>query len=279
MKAKIAFWSGRILTPFILLEWGAILTYFYCSHRLSAFLHPSFRPLVLVTGILLIVSAACVLVSDNHESASGCENDDCGHTYGKLSGGRLLFSLVLLVPIALAAKISPDGYGSIMIQNRGVAVSLENVRGLSNLSELSALSTPIQPQAKAAEVGDLLIAAQTAESRKEWTHRRVELTGQLYPTGENRFELTRMLILCCAADAQPLAVRVEFQEKPHLADLAWAKVVGTVDFTKKDATDIPFVTAETITPIPQPAEPYVYHGGSRTPVQHQGPFKFQLPPR
>ena len=51
---------ARILAPLTLLEWGGILTYFYFSGRIAAFLHPMFRPLVLVTGILLLITALCV---------------------------------------------------------------------------------------------------------------------------------------------------------------------------------------------------------------------------
>ena len=53
---------GRILAPLTLLEWGGILTYFYFSGRIAAFLHPMFRPLVLVTGILLLITALCVAI-------------------------------------------------------------------------------------------------------------------------------------------------------------------------------------------------------------------------
>ena len=59
MNPKILHKAGRILPPLALAEWGAILTYFYCSDRLTAYLHPLFRPLVFVTGILLLLSAMC----------------------------------------------------------------------------------------------------------------------------------------------------------------------------------------------------------------------------
>jgi hypothetical protein len=51
---------ARILAPLTLLEWGGILTYFYFSGRIAAFLHPMFRPLVLVTGILLLITTTSI---------------------------------------------------------------------------------------------------------------------------------------------------------------------------------------------------------------------------
>ena len=46
-----------------LAEWGAIMLYFYASGRIAAFLHPTFRPMIFVTGVLLLVTAAMVFYS------------------------------------------------------------------------------------------------------------------------------------------------------------------------------------------------------------------------
>ena len=73
---------ARILAPLTLLEWGGILTYFYFSGRIAAFLHPMFRPLVLVTGILLLITAACVAIF--HEDECSHEHDhEAGHGHGE----------------------------------------------------------------------------------------------------------------------------------------------------------------------------------------------------
>lgn len=358
----------------MLFEWGAILVYFYCSHRLAGLLHPNFRPPVLVTGILLLLAAGCVL--SGREDATELASCDCDHAHGKLTTGGLLGFLVLLLPILLATHLSPDTYGAVLIQNRGAAESLAGVpaaqnralrslpplvdaqgelpqqpgvtpqdgqlvdipkgwvppnapefspskdvpeddypsnaalaaklRADSNLSmaevqklpkgalspktPLKALNerpgaeTPLGKLAdvlkmadsplheegvgalsaggtgdcRAVEVVDLLVAAQSARLRQELTGQRVELTGQVLGAETGNLRLLRLLILCCAADAQPLAVRIETHEKCRLPQMAWVKVVGKVGFTNRGKESIPFLAAESISAIPRPEEPYLY---------------------
>jgi uncharacterized repeat protein (TIGR03943 family) len=140
---------GRILAPFTLLEWGGILIYFYYSGRIAAFLHPLFRPLVLATGILLVITAICVAIfheencshmshdHDHEHNLADHEQDQHGHSHGNLSVRRFLAFLILLLPLALAAKISPDSYGANLINNRGL---VEDVRGLPGISSRLAKS-------------------------------------------------------------------------------------------------------------------------------------------
>ena len=365
--------ASRLLAPIALFEWGAVLTYFYCSHRLTGFLHPSFRPPVLVTGILLIIAAACLLFSEDEQEAHHCDGENCDHSHAKLTIGSLLGFVVLLLPVLLTAKISPDSYGAVLVQNRGAAESLDGVPGAlarvqrplpsegtdmpsepgppdakdlavnipkgfvppnapefsasKNVSEeeypsntklteilrggemffpkdahepprwiphknapikalnerskedspfgslkdvlemadsslreggVVALKTAEDSRCLAVEVVDLLVAAQNGALMKELDGKRVALTGQVLQAEAGNFRLLRLLILCCAADAQPLAVRVETNEKTKPDQMAWVKVVGTAHFAKKGKGSVPVITAGKITAIPQPQEPYLY---------------------
>ena len=365
--------ASRLLAPIALFEWGAILTYFYCSHRLAGFLHPNFRPPVLVTGCLLLFAAACLLFSEGEPEAHDCAGENCDHSHAKLTVGGLLSFVVLLLPVLLAAKISPDSYGAVLVQNRGAAESLDGVPGAlarvqrplssdktdmpsepgppdakeltfnipkgfvppnapefsasknipeeeypsnTKLTEIlrggemffpkdahepprwvphknapikalnerskadspfgslkdvlemadsplhesgvAALKTAEDSRCLAVEVVDLLVAAQNRTLMKEMDGKRVALTGQVLQSEAGNFRLLRLLILCCAADAQPLAVRVETNEKTKPDQMVWVKVVGTAHFTKKGKGSVPVITAEQITAIPQPEEPYLY---------------------
>jgi uncharacterized membrane protein YcgQ (UPF0703/DUF1980 family) len=131
---------GQILAPLTLFEWGGILTYFYFSGRIAAFLHPMFRPLVLVTGILLLITAACVAIFREDESAHEHEHEEGasedqehhGHSHDRLSFGGFLAFLILLLPLALAAKISPDSYGANLINNRGLVEDIRSIPGAAS---------------------------------------------------------------------------------------------------------------------------------------------------
>ncbi len=352
---------GRILGPLTLLEWGGILIYFYCSGRIAAFLHPLFRPLVLLTGILLVLTAVCVAIfreencshlSDEHDSAEHEDDQDdhtAAHSQAELSFGRLLAFLILLLPLALAAKISPDNYGATLIKNRGL---VEDIRGLpgikggsaqsielysaiaSTSANISARSTALPgptpaastgtgqqksegtndsvalpsnappqgdtevigdavvtyqndfltPNKKAnikAQVTDLLYAAQEPSTRKDFEGKRVELIGQFVGEKTRRgkaapsadpsmFHLMRLVMVCCAADMMPAAVKIETARKPApLREMSWLKVTGVVHFRPRakkvdaDGTDYgdypePVIIADKIANTPAPREKYIY---------------------
>lgn len=289
MKERARYWAHRILAPLVLFEWGSILAYFYASHRIVAFLHPNFRPLVLVTGLLLLGTALCIFCSgDGSDTDCGydCEGDGCGIGRRRLSMGGSLAFAVLLAPIALAARIAPDGYGVVLMRNRGlgepsrgqVETRVEVARRSANTPEPLADSRPPLP----VQVGDLLLAAEKPASMQKLEGRLVELDGRVFVSGANEFELVRMLILCCAADAQPLAIRVQTDKPLDFPAMSWAKVVGKVRFVARGDTYRPVVQAGLITPIAQPADPNVYYGGSRVVMPRHltsKPFKIPLPPR
>jgi len=272
--------KGRLLASLTLLEWGVLLVYFYCSGRLTSLLIPSFHLLVLVTGILLCASGALLWWSDEKNPAEqNCVGGCCEHSHTGFGIGRFLSFLVLSVPVALAAVISPDSYGSVMIRNRGVIETVEKVADTPITPKHSPSQARPNDEPVTVEVGDLLIAAQSKSGMAQYDGKRVELTGQVYPLGEGKFELVRMLMLCCAADAQMLVVRVESDHDFRLPAMKWAKITGRVSFAKKGDHDIPVVAAEKVMPIAQPADPYVYRGGSLPAATSRGSFKLQLPPR
>ncbi len=267
--------ADRMLAPLTLFWWGALLTYFYCSHRLAALLHPDFHWPVLAAGFLLLGASACVLLQGRDpEEETGCGCNHCKPPRARMSPGQWFAFLVLLVPITAAAWISPDHYSQVMVQNRGVSDLPEEV--LAGMPPTVAVQPGQADPPLAVEVGDLLMASQTASGRETYAGKQVELTGQVFSLGPNRFELVRMLMLCCAADAQILAVRVE--GSCAVPAMQWAKVTGQVRFAGKGGLAVPVVTAGKVVSVPRPDNPYVYRGGSPIAASRTG-FKIPLPPR
>jgi uncharacterized repeat protein (TIGR03943 family) len=348
---------SRTLPSLTLFEWGAILSYFYFSGRIASFLHPMFRPWVLVTGVLLVLGALCVgflpeeICEHHHEH----EHDGDGHTHGRLTLGSVIAFLLLLLPLALAAKVSPDSYGADLIRRRGLIEDIRSLPGISSglsRAATAAGATPtrslpaqvatlhrsiarigaalennpqqsidksleeaaqepvidaplptqnsgnndappppsagdyqnpaLQPNESGnipVQVTDLLYAAQEPSTRKDFEGKRVEIIGQ-YLTGKKRapkqelkpdsFMLVRLVMVCCAADIMPAAVKIQSAKKPaHLRQTSWLRVVGEVHYRSRpkgpspDGIDYgdtpePVIVAASVSTIHAPAEKYVY---------------------
>ena len=267
MNDKTAHLAARLLAPVTLFEWGAILTYFYGSNRIAAYLHPSFRPLVLVTGILLLVSAACVLVG----GGTSCEDAGCCDPSQTRPSprGPLAFA-VLLLPIAFAAKLTPDSYSAAFLQNRGVSQSLAGPPTASKPKAPEAEAPGrVRDLPRAVSILDLMLAAQDDWAQKDFDGKLVSLTGRFYPQDIHCFGLVSILITCCAADAQTVAVRINMDNPPKWGELAWVKVVGRVSFQKSEDQNVPVIAAEKVTEIPSPEEQYIYP--QARPIKHSRP--------
>src|SRR5580704_17604268 len=101
----------------------------------------------------------------------------------------------------------------------------------------------------ALEVTDLLYAESEDSLRKMFADKTIEVVGQYLPGAEpNQFKLVRMFIVCCAADARPLAVPVEVSAPSTASDMGWVKVVGKATYTKNGDRVHVLLKADTVEP-------------------------------
>ena len=278
---------SRWLPCATLASWSAVLLYFYFSGRITAFLHPTFRPYVAIAGFVLAGMALVFLLFP--ADADCCSSAECGHGLSRLAAGKILTFLILLLPVTAAAIFSPDGFSKEAVLNRGIIMDASALRppGAKNLP-LTAPDLPLptsdgSPPAPAttpqpvpqdyltrtpegrivAEVLDLLYAAQDNALRQDFEGKAVELTGQLMPDASNnatgkRFKAVRMFMTCCAADARPVATLVECETLPNLPEMTWIKVTGTATFPIENGRRISILKADRIEKSGPPDETMLY---------------------
>lgn len=113
-----------------------------------------------------------------------------------------------------------------------------------------------------AEVTDLLFAADDDSLRPAFENRSVEIIGQFMPVKEttmaNRFQIVRMFMVCCAADARPIAISVDPKSPVNFPDMAWARIIGKVSFPLESGHRIPVVQAVSAAKCDPPAELMLY---------------------
>lgn len=283
--------SKRILTLFTLLLWGSLLLWFHGSGRIGSYLHPNFHPLVASAGAILLMLAAAWWWATARLVAT-CGDCDCHHGHGEssrsaLSAGAVFAFAVLLLPISAATLVSPGQFGEAAVMNRGVVtdlgqlpVALLPVAGfeaaplLGEGEEIPDVEDwPVDGEegveyytrgpdgAIQLETIDLLFAAGEEALREEFEGQRVSLVGQYVPpaaVGAGQFDLVRMFIVCCAADARPIGVPVAVPEEPDLPRMGWIRVTGTARFVEAGGTNQARLEAEKIEEVPAPSETVLY---------------------
>ena len=117
--------------------------------------------------------------------------------------------------------------------------------------------------ALAVQVPDLLYAAQDSSLRPDFEGKTIELIGQWMPdtvnnAKGNRFKLVRMMMVCCAADARPVAVLVEDSNQSKIPEMSWVKVSGRAIFPTEGGRLVAVVKAKSVTVTDPPEETMLY---------------------
>ena len=124
-----------------LATWSAILIGFYVTGHVRVFLAPEFRIGVLVAGLVMAAMALVFLIFP--ADASCCSSANCGHSLSRLTSGKVLTFLILLLPITTAAMFSPESFSSNVIKNRGVITDASALAGRTRSGPPAAVELPL----------------------------------------------------------------------------------------------------------------------------------------
>ena len=301
---------SRSLSLVALVAWGALMLYFYFSGRINEYLIPAYRPLVAVSGFLMLLIAGCLgftyVFGQRFQLVGGAAIDDCPDDFaspGKVRATQVLSFVLLVVPIWSAVGVSKDGFTAAAVLNRGIVSDASNLPGRRSSAPIAVATNPVVANANnanlgaivepplpgatpqndnasnnpldasqylkttpqgnvVAEVTDLLFAADDDTLRPAFENRSVEIIGQFMPTKDapvaNRFQLVRMFMVCCAADARPIAISVDPKSTINFPDMSWARVVGKVAFPVENGRRIPVVQAISAAKCDPPGELMLY---------------------
>jgi uncharacterized repeat protein (TIGR03943 family) len=189
-------------------------------------------------------------------------------------------AFVLVVPLFVAAMVSPDQFGETVVANRGYIEKINDLPGYRPSVEPPLPTVDSQETAVSEDSGgaylprneagqikaqtvDLIYAAEEPTMRSDFEGKDVELIGQFMPTRANnaegdRFNLVRMFVICCAADARPVAITVQTEKAQTIAEMSWVKVIGKVAFPVESGRKVPLVLAKSVTPCDPPEETFIY---------------------
>ncbi len=202
-------------------------------------------------------------------SASGCCDCDCSS--GAKSSQKAVFtasvSLVILVlPIALALAVQPKEFSSEGMRKRRLPSPRRDIKldravdwilGLADTtlsSEAAADTLPKEPT-----LLELIETAAIADP-EDLDGKFVTVVGRCdLPEGETsrQFELYRLLVTCCVADASAVSVEVARKDDVRLESGGWVRIGGILKFDDPIDSAMPVVHAATISKVSEPSEPYL----------------------
>jgi uncharacterized repeat protein (TIGR03943 family) len=206
------------------------------------FVKPSLLPWLIAAAVVLIALAVASIVRDLRHAPA----EEHGHRH------RPWLVWLLLVPIALTTFVVPPPLGAQGTAPEAIAATEPVRRAFPPLPAGRAPAVPIP---------DVVMRA-AADSANSLDRRLITITGFTlkYPEGT---DLGRVVIVCCAADAQLARIHLS---GPALAEAAgypedtWLQLEGTVvPGTSTASTNfIPTMAVSTVTRIEKPANTYAY---------------------
>jgi uncharacterized repeat protein (TIGR03943 family) len=285
--------NRRILTLVTLTTWSVLLLWFWLGGRVASYLHPQFHAYVAAAGIGLALLAPLwwwatrtTEVACGHCGCHGEEGHDA-EPRGGLSAGAVFAFTVLLLPVSAAAFISPSQFGEAAVMNRGIVTDItqlpsatpsfggswEDAPPVGDGELPDVMEWPDEQEEGVEyftrapdgsiqlETIDLLFAADEPGLREVFENQRVSIVGQYVPPRGGKtggFDLVRMFVVCCAADARPLGINIVAPEAVEVPRMGWVRITGVARFTPKDGRMEPSLELEKIDEVEAPRETFLY---------------------
>jgi uncharacterized repeat protein (TIGR03943 family) len=283
----------RVLTLLTLAVWAVLMLWFWGSGRVASYLHPQFHAYVAAAGFVLAVLTPLWWWA-TRQTEAGCDHcgchDDHGHDHeprSSLSAGSALAFVLLLLPVSAAAFISPSQFGEAAVMNRGIVTDVRQLPSAAPSFGTAWQNAPpvgdgdlpdIQDWPDEYEEGveyftrgpdgaieletiDLLFAAEEEVLREQFQDERVSIIGQYVPPrggAAGGFDLVRMFVVCCAADARPLGIKVVAPEAIEVPRMGWVRITGVARFTPQSGRMEPSLELEKIENVEAPRETFLY---------------------
>lgn len=200
-----------------------------------------------------------------------------------LHGGKALFSAavfaVALIGMAAAPSIGPklsqfaftDSLGGVYAASSdadvsGLAGGQEAVEQSSRGQDAALQEIPAQEQT----VRNIVMNEDTFSTWLSVLYTRLDsclgakitISGSVWKDSklfeQNEFAVARMMMVCCAADLQPVGLLAQWDSVETLTDGEWVEITGTL--SKKPYQDgfDPLIIAESVKKIAPPEREYIY---------------------
>jgi uncharacterized repeat protein (TIGR03943 family) len=202
--------------------------------------------------LTILASVAFIIVGLSYRIGSRHQHDHEGHSHDQFSWGGL--ALVAL-PIVLGLLVPPRPLGAAALTNRDVSV--ESLTSAAAPESNNVLARPKGER----NILDWVIDFRQAGDPAAFTGEEARVIGFAYRDerfAADQFMVARFVVSCCAADAAPLGLIVQWPDSQTLTDDQWVEVAGHIEPGRFAGEAMPILIADSITPTDIPERPYLY---------------------
>lgn len=235
----------------VLLLMGISIVLIVASGAFTRYVKPGLLPWLVASAVLLIALALVAIVGDirrggaRRGDAAGDESH--GHTH------RASIVWLLVIPILLLCFVTPPALRP--------SAAAPSVTAVSN-DVLNRAFPPLPPGAAPEVSLPEVLMREAQDTTGSLTNRSITVTGFVLNEAQG-VDLGRIVIICCAADAQLARIHLRgpaAAAAAGLPDNTWLRVQGQVIPVARQphSAVIPTLQATTVTRIDAPANPYAY---------------------
>ncbi|HEX5254799.1 MAG TPA: TIGR03943 family protein [Mycobacterium sp.] len=223
---------------------GAIIV----SGAFTRYVKPGLLPWLAASALLLIALALFAIIRDVRRG--GPRPSDCSEAHSHRTG----IVWLLVVPVLILIVVSPPA-----LRPSAAAPSVTTVsNAVLNRVPFAPLPPGNAPEVSLPEV----LEREVQDSTGSLTNRSITVTGFVLSEAQG-VDLARIVITCCAADAQLARIHLRGPAAIHAAGLpdnTWLRVEGRVEplIGQSNYLMIPTLEATMVMRIDTPANPYDY---------------------
>lgn len=110
------------------------------------------------------------------------------------------------------------------------------------------------------DIGDWIISLSYNPELSDYVGKSVEVTGFVFHPGnlpEKTFLVSRFVIRCCAADATPVGLKVDYDWEKYFKTDEWVQVKGKFEIRNINGSDDLIIIPESVEQVEVPERPYI----------------------
>jgi len=255
----------RRVMSLVVLCVGALLLYFYQHEKLGNYLKDKFHIYVLIGGLVAMVMAIFSFLTAGVE---GC----CGHDHGDDEDGAhehtsdmnpFVGLVIVMMPIVCSLKWTTHGISEAR-QDALSGIDVSSADFAFNdlppftIETLEKTKTKAPDGAYQLNIFELFFTAGDTVQEKVINGLYVETEAKLRNepnrnTNGKRMRLFRLMMTCCAADAQAVPMTIEFDgDTPDIGHNSWVRVAGVMSYERENGVVYPLLKVKRIEEIPVP---------------------------